>query len=103
MMIAIIEYVISPVLVAFMGWIVYLLKEQKKSTSAQEKGLMLLLRREIITAHSRFCQHGETMTALDYATVCEINEAYQKLGGNGMTEKLFAEIKAVEIATEVEG
>lgn len=99
MMIAIIEYVISPVLVAFMGWVVYLLKEQKKSTTAQEKGVMLLLRREIITAHHRFCQLGETMTALDYATICEINEAYQKLGGNGMTEKLFNEIKVIEIST----
>ena len=65
MMIAIIEYVISPVLVAFMGWIVYLLKEQKKSTSAQEKGLMLLLRREIIGAHKRFGEQGEPMSALD--------------------------------------
>lgn len=99
MMIAIIEYIISPVLVAFMGWIIYLLKEQKKSATAQEKGLMLLLRREIITAHHRFCQLGETMTALDYATICEINEAYQKLGGNGMTEKLFNEIKVIEIST----
>lgn len=94
---AIIEYIISPALVAFMGWIVYILKEQKKSTTAQEKGLMLLLRREIIGAHKRFCELGEPMSALDYATVCEMNEAYQKLGGNGMTEKLFAEIKAVEI------
>lgn len=92
-----IEYVASPILVALMGWVVFILKEQKKSTSAQEKGLMLLLRREIIGAHKRFCEIGEPMTALDYATVCEMNEAYQKLGGNGMTEKLFAEIKAVEI------
>lgn len=93
-----IEYVASPILVALMGWVVYILKEQKKSTSAQEKGLMLLLRREIIEAHYKFCTLGEQMTALDYATVCEMNEAYQKLGGNGMTEKLFNEIKAVEIA-----
>lgn len=99
MMIAIIEYVISPVLVAFMGWIVYLLKEQKKSTTVQEKGLMLLLRREIIESHRRFCDLGEQMTALDYSTICEINDAYQALGGNGMTERLFEDIKSVEVKT----
>lgn len=96
-----IEYIASPVLVALMGWVVYALKDQKKSASAQEKGLMLLLRREIIDAHHRFCDLGEPMSALDYSTVCEINDAYQALGGNGMTERLFADIKAVEVTTGV--
>ena len=41
------------------------------------------------------------MSALDYSTVCEINEAYKELGGNGMTERLFADIKAVEVTTGV--
>lgn len=92
-----IEYIISPVLVALLGYVIYCLKEQKKSTSAQEKGLMLLLRREIIEAHHQFCDLGKPMTALDFSTVCEINDAYQALGGNGMTEKLFTEIKAVDV------
>ena len=98
----VIEYIVSPVLVALLGYIVWLLQKQKKAQTAQEKGLMLLLRREIIEAHRHFCTLGETMTALDYQTVCEINDAYKELGGNGMTEKLFDDIKAVEVTTGVE-
>lgn len=94
---AIIEFVISPVLVALMGWVVWILKEQKKSTSAQEKGLMLLLRRELIEAHDRYCVKGEPLTRLDYETICETDEAYKELGGNGLTEKLVSDIKALDI------
>ncbi len=93
----IIEYVISPVLVALMGWVVYILKEQKKSTSAQEKGLMLLLRRELIEAHEKYCVKGDPLTRLDYETICETDEAYKELGGNGLTEKLVSDIKALDI------
>lgn len=96
-MTTIIEYVISPVLVALMGWVVYILKEQKKSTSAQEKGLMLLLRREIIEAHDKYCVKGDPMNRLDYETIVETNEAYQLLGGNGLTEKLVEDIKVLDI------
>lgn len=98
-MTVIVEYIISPVLVALTGWIVYILKEQKKSQTAQERGIMLLLRREIIEAHYKFCTLGDPMTALDFATLVETNEAYKALGGNGMTERLFEDIKAREITT----
>lgn len=93
----IIEFVISPVLVALMGWVVYILKEQKKSTSAQEKGLMLLLRREIIEAHDRFYVKREPMSRLDFETLTETNEAYKALGGNGLTERLVEDIKVLDI------
>lgn len=93
----IIEFIISPVLVALMGWVIYILKEQKKSTSAQEKGLMLLLRREIISAHDRYCVKGDPMSRLDFETLVETNEAYQALGGNGLTERLVEDIKVLDI------
>lgn len=93
----IIEYIVSPVLVGFMGWIIWLLKEQKKSTSAQEKGLMLLLRRELIEAHDKYCVKGDPLSRLDYETICETDEAYKTLGGNGLTEKLVSDIKGLDI------
>lgn len=97
MITTLIEYVLSPVLVALMGWVVYILKEQKKSTSAQEKGLMLLLRREIIAAHDKYCVKGDPMSRLDFETLIETNEAYQALGGNGLTERLVEDIKVLDI------
>lgn len=92
-----IEYVLSPVLVALMGYVVYFLKEQKKSTSAQEKGLMLLLRHEIISAHDKHVVKGDPMSHLDFETLIETNEAYQALGGNGLTERLVEDIKGLDI------
>jgi len=99
MITTIIEYVVSPVLVALLGYIVWLLQQQKKAQSAQEKGLMLLLRREIIEAHYRYCTLGEPMNALIYDTLVETHNAYKALGGNGMTERLFTDIKNCEIST----
>lgn len=93
----VVEYILSPVLVALMGWVVWILKEQKKSTSAQEKGLMLLLRRELIEAHDRYCVKGDPLSRLDYETICETDDAYKALGGNGLTEKLVSDIKVLDI------
>lgn len=93
----VIEFILSPILVALMGWVVWFLKQQKKSTSAQEKGLMLLLRRELIEAHDKYCVKGDPLSRLDYETICETDDAYKELGGNGLTEKLVADIKVLDI------
>ena len=90
----IITYIASPVIVAFMGYIVWLLQQSKKAQTAQEKGIMLLLRREILNDHKKYCVDNEPMMPLAYDDLCEIHNAYKALGGNGMTDKLFSEITA---------
>lgn len=91
---------ILAVLAAFLGYAISLLKDNKKTGDANAKGTMLLLRREIIDAHKRYCQRGEPMDAFGYKDVQEIHTAYKALGGNGLTDKMFAELEALEIKGE---
>lgn len=91
-----IEYILSPVLIAGLGYIVWLLKQQKKANDATDKGIMLLLRREIISDHKKYCIKGETITPFEYHDIVEMHEAYKALGGNGMTDKLMDELEEIE-------
>lgn len=89
---------ILAVLAAFLGYAISLLKDSKKTTDANAKGTMLLLRREIIEAHKRHCIQGEPMDAFSYKDVQEIHAAYKALKGNGLTDKMFGELEALDIA-----
>ena len=93
----IITYIVSPIVAALLGYIVWLLQQQKRAQTAQEKGIMLLLRREILNDHKKYCVSKEPMLPLAYDDLCEIHDAYKALGGNGMTDKLFAEITALHL------
>lgn len=88
----IVEYIISPILVAGLGYIVWLLQQSRKVTDANATGTMLLLRREIIEDHRRFVIDGEILTAADFAYIDEVYQAYKGLNGNGMADKLYEEI-----------
>ena len=95
-MVLILEYVVSPILVAGLGYIVWLLQLSKKTGDANATGTMLLLRREIIDDHRRFLIEGEAMTPDDFAYIDEVYQAYKALKGNGMADKLYNEIKSKE-------
>ena len=88
----IIEFIISPILVAGLGYIVWLLQQNRKVADANAVGTMLLLRREIIEDHRRFVNDGEMMSAADFAYIDEIYQAYKGLNGNGMADKLYNEL-----------
>lgn len=96
MILPIIEYIVSPILVAGLGYIVWLLQQSKKTGDANATGTMLLLRREIIEDHRRFFIEGEKMSPDDFAYIDEVYQAYKGLKGNGMADKLFDEIKRKE-------
>ena len=91
-MIPILEYVVSPILVAGLGYVVWLLQQSRKVGDANATGTMLLLRREIIEDHRRFVIEGEVLTAADFAYIDEVYQAYKGLNGNGMADKLYEEI-----------
>lgn len=84
------------VLTALMGYIVWLLKKQKKDRDANSKGTMLLLRVQLIEYHDKY-------TILDsipfyaYENFCEMYEAYHELGGNGMITKMKEEIDELHL------
>lgn len=97
MIIPIMEYVVSPIIIAGLGYITWLLQTQKKQDDANARGTMLLLRREIIDAYNKFIKGGETMTAFCYEDIIEIHDAYKALGGNGLTDSMYEELMKLKI------
>ena len=102
------------VLPIFLGYIVWLLQEQKKkqATDAKERdariaeekevrnansaGTMLLLRVQLIEYHDKYMKLG-TIPSYAYENFCEMYEAYHRLGGNGMITKMKQEIEELHL------
>lgn len=93
----IIEFVVSPVIGAFMAYVVWKLQQQTKQTTANNRGTMILLRDKIIEDHRRYCIEKMPMPSYAYENFVETYEAYKALGGNGMAQKMFDEMKSVGI------
>lgn len=84
------------VLTSFMGYIVWLLKKQKKDRDANSKGTMLLLRVQLIEYHDKYTALGE-IPSYAYQNFCEMYDAYHALGGNGMITKMHEEIEELHL------
>lgn len=79
-----------------LGYIVWLLKQQKKERNANSKGTMLLLRVQLIEYHDRYTTLGH-IPSYAYQNFCEMYEAYHSLGGNGMVTKMYNEIRELHL------
>jgi cbb3-type cytochrome oxidase subunit 3 len=84
------------VLTAFMGYIVWLLKQQKKERDANSRGTMLLLRVQLIEYHDKYMAQGY-IPSYAFQNFCEMYEAYHELGGNGMVTKMNEEIHELHL------
>ena len=84
------------VLPALLGYIVWLLKNQKKDRDANSKGTMLLLRTQLIEYHAKYMQLGD-IPSYAYQNFCEMYDAYHALGGNGMVTKMKQEIEELHL------
>ena len=84
------------ILTALMGYIVWLLKKQKRDRDANSKGTMLLLRVQLIEYHDKYMRLGET-PSYAYENFNEMYDAYHKLGGNGMVTKMKQEIEELHL------
>ena len=84
------------ILTAFMGYIVWLLKKQKRDRDANSKGTMLLLRVQLIEYHDKYMALGEIPSYV-YNNFNEMYAAYHKLGGNGMATKMKQEIDELHL------
>lgn len=87
------------ILTSFLGYVVWLLKQQKKDRDANSKGTMLLLRVQLIEYHDKYVAHGEIPSYV-YDNFVEMYEAYHALGGNGMVTKMYNEIQALHLQTK---
>lgn len=102
------------VLTALLGYIVWLLQEQKKQKAidvkernerieeekklreANSRGTMLLLRVQLIEYHKKYTELGE-IPSYAYENFCEMYETYHALGGNGMVTKMKSEIEEIHL------
>ena len=92
LLVALLTVVVTPL----MGYIVWLLKEQKKDRNAQEKGIMLLLRVQLIEYHDKYMRKGKIPTYA-FQNFEDMYEAYHELGGNSMAEKMHDEINELRL------
>ena len=84
------------VLPIILGYIVWLLKEQKKDRDANSRGTMLLLRVQLIEYHDKYMEQGD-IPSYAYENFVEMYEAYHELGGNGMVTKMYEEIRELHL------
>lgn len=84
------------VLTSLMGWIVWLLKKQKKDRDANSKGTMLLLRVQLIEYHDKYMMLGD-IPSYAYENFMEMYDAYHALGGNGMITKMMHETEELHL------
>ena len=84
------------VLTAFMGYIVWLLKNQKSDRDANSRGTMLLLRVQLIEYHDKYMALKE-IPSCAYQNFMEMYNAYHALGGNGMVTKMKNEIEELHL------
>ena len=87
------------ILTSILGYVVWLLKEQKKDRDANSKGTMLLLRVQLIEYHDKYVELGE-IPSYAYDNFVEMYEAYHSLGGNGMITKMYNEIESLHLQTK---
>lgn len=87
------------VLTSFFGYVIWLLKQQKKDRDANSKGTMLLLRVQLIEYHNKYVDLGEIPSYV-YNNFVEMYEAYHDLGGNGMVTKMYEEIQELHLRTK---
>ena len=79
-----------------LGYIVWLLKRQKRDRDANSKGTMILLRTQLIEYHDKYCALGY-IPSYAYQNFDEMYAAYHELGGNGMVTKMKQEVDKLDI------
>ena len=84
------------VLTGLMGYVVWMLQNQKKDRDANSRGTMLLLMVQLIEYHDRYVQEGE-IPSYAYENFDKMYQAYKDLGGNGMVTKMYEEIKELHL------
>ena len=97
----IIMTIYSVLLPLLVGYIIKLLKDQKKERDANAKGTMLLLRVQLIEYHDRYTARG-TIPSYAYQNFKDMYAAYHDLGGNGMIEKMKREVDDLELERKQE-
>ena len=89
------EFLLESYIIALpivLGYIVWVLQQQKKEKNANSRGTMLLLRVQLIEYHEKYIAQG-SIPSYAYENFVEMYESYRELGGNGMIVKMYKEIE----------
>lgn len=85
------------ILTAFMGYIVWLLKEQKKDRDANSEGTKMLLMIKLIEYHDKYMMIGD-IPSHAYSNFQKMHQCYMNMGdGNPSIEKMKQEIEELNL------
>ena len=82
-----------------LGYVIWLLKRQKRDRDANSKGTMLLLRVQLIEYHEKWTKR-DYITKHGLENFLEMYQAYHELGGNGMVTHLLEEVRKLPIRND---
>lgn len=86
----------AAILPIVLGYVVKMLRDQKKERDANARGTMLLLRVQLIEYHDKYTDLG-AIPSYAYDNFCDMYEAYHDLGGNGLVSKMKQEIDSIHL------
>lgn len=90
----------AAILPIVLGYVVKLLKDNKKERDANSRGTMLLLRVQLIEYHDKYVALG-TIPSYAYDNFVDMYKAYRALGGNGLIMKMKREIDRIHLGRAV--
>ena len=96
MSIAILEYIVSPVLIAVVGYLIGRLKDKDEQSKARDKAEVVLLRKMLKEYYDTYKDSPE-IDEFDYQNFIEGYSAYHSLGGNGMVTKMYNDLSSKKI------
>lgn len=86
----------AAILPIVLGYVVKLLKDQKKERDANARGTMLLLRVQLIEYHDKYVALG-SIPSHAYDNFVDMYKAYHDLGGNGLVSKMKREVDRIHL------
>ena len=87
-----IEWVITAILAAAVGWFGNSLRKKQTHDTAMEQGMRVLLRTQLVDAYYLYHVQHVKLTVERRREIDEAFEAYTALGGNGTVADLYNEI-----------
>ena len=88
-----IEWVITAVLAAAVGWFGNSMRKKQTHDDAMEQGMRVILRTQIVDAYDRYHVQNHKMTIERRREIDEAFAAYTALGGNGTIADMYHEIE----------
>lgn len=86
----------AAILPIVLGYVIKLLKDNKKERDANSRGTMLLLRVQLIEYHDKYVALG-SIPSYAYDNFVDMFKAYRALGGNGLIVKMKREIDRIHL------